>query len=108
MWRHLYSYHITDEDIRVLLFDSIPIYRIPFDKIVKVHEAPFYEIALVVDDPFHVLDQELPLVVKRRAVLEARPGGRERKQRHGKQMAKLNHFGTIKSAPSSRKDAFYG
>jgi hypothetical protein len=43
----LVSYKITDRDIRVLLFHTLPIYSIPFGKIVKMHEAPFYEVALV-------------------------------------------------------------
>ena len=43
----LFSYKITDSDIRVLLFGIIPIYWIPFRKIKKIHEAPFYEVALV-------------------------------------------------------------
>jgi hypothetical protein len=45
--RLLLSYQIRDRDIRVLLFNSIPIYWIPFRKIVRMHEAPFYEVALV-------------------------------------------------------------
>ena len=43
----LLSYQITENDIKVLLFRSIPIYWIPFHTIVKMHEAPFHEIALV-------------------------------------------------------------
>ncbi len=47
LWRHVFAYQITDKDVRVLLFNRLPIYRIPFHKIVKMHEAPFYEVALV-------------------------------------------------------------
>ena len=43
----LVSYEITDRDIKVLLFHSLPIYSIPLRKVVKMHEAPFYEVALV-------------------------------------------------------------
>jgi hypothetical protein len=43
----LFTYKITDSDIRVLLFGAIPIYWIPFRRIKKMHEAPFYEVALV-------------------------------------------------------------
>src|SRR5450631_484651 len=43
----LLSYEITNSDIRVLLFGVIPIYWIPFRKIKKMHEAPFYEVALI-------------------------------------------------------------
>ena len=47
VWKIFFAYQITERDITVLLFHITPIYRIPFDKIVKMHEAPFYEIALV-------------------------------------------------------------
>ena len=47
IWRILFSYEITDKDVRVLLFHVVPLYWIPFRKIVKMHEAPFHEVALV-------------------------------------------------------------
>jgi hypothetical protein len=47
IWRILFSYQITDKDIRVLLFRAVPIYRIPFRKIKELHQAPLYEVALV-------------------------------------------------------------
>src|SRR5882724_4355894 len=47
IWRILFSYEITDKDVRVLLFHVVPLYWIPFRKIVKMHEAPFHEVVLV-------------------------------------------------------------
>jgi hypothetical protein len=47
IWRLLFSYQITDKDIRVLLLHAIPIYRIPLRKIKELHQAPLYEVALV-------------------------------------------------------------
>ena len=45
--RMLLSYEITNSKIRVLLLRSLPIYQIPFHKIKGMHEASFYEVALV-------------------------------------------------------------
>jgi hypothetical protein len=47
IWRALIAYRITDRDITVLLFHILPVYHIPFDKIKRIHEAPFYEVAFV-------------------------------------------------------------
>lgn len=47
LFRLFFSYKITDKDITVLLFHFLPIYRMPFEKIVKIHSAPFHEVALV-------------------------------------------------------------
>ncbi len=47
VWRVVFAYDVTDEHVTVLLFGRIPIYRIPFRKIVKMHEAPFHEVVLV-------------------------------------------------------------
>jgi hypothetical protein len=47
VWRILFSYEVTDKDVRVLLFHVLPLYWIPFRKIVKTHEAPFHEVVLV-------------------------------------------------------------
>lgn len=47
LFRLFFSYKITDKDITVLLFHFLPIYRIPFEKIVEMHSAPFHEVALV-------------------------------------------------------------
>lgn len=47
LFRLLFAYKITDKHVVVLLFHSLPIYRIPFGKIVEMHSAPFHEVALV-------------------------------------------------------------
>lgn len=47
LFRLFFSYKITDKDITILLFHFLPIYRIPFEKIVEIHSAPFHEVALV-------------------------------------------------------------
>jgi hypothetical protein len=66
IWKVLIAYRITDHDIQVLLFHSIPIYHIPFRKIVKMREAPFYEVALV--PGVHLFTRPFA----RRAVIEMR------------------------------------
>lgn len=47
LFRLLFAYKITDKDITVLLFHIVPIYRIPFTKIVEMHSAPVHEVALI-------------------------------------------------------------
>jgi hypothetical protein len=66
IWKVLIAYRITDHDIQVLLFHFIPIYHIPFHKIVKMHEASFYEVALV--PGFHLFTQPFAqrVVIKQR------------------------------------------
>src|SRR5262245_46900994 len=46
-FRALFSYEITDKDITVRLFHALPIYRIPFKKIVNIRSAPLHEVMLV-------------------------------------------------------------
>jgi len=46
-FKWFFSYEITDKNITVRLFRTIPIYRIPFEKIVKMRVAPIYEVMLV-------------------------------------------------------------
>lgn len=46
-FRLFFNYEITDKNIVVYLFRVFPIYRIPFEKIVKIYSAPFHEVAIV-------------------------------------------------------------
>jgi hypothetical protein len=62
----LLSYEITQSDVRVLLLHAIPIYWIPFRTIVKMHVAPFHEVALV--PGFHLFTR----VFASRVVIEQR------------------------------------
>lgn len=47
LFRFFFSYEITNKDITVHLFHFLPVYRVPFRKIVDIHTAPFHEVALV-------------------------------------------------------------
>jgi hypothetical protein len=66
IWRILFSYEITDKDVRVLLFHFVPFYWIPFNTIVKMHEAPFYEVVFIPGKHFFTR------MFGRRAVIETR------------------------------------
>ena len=46
-FRLIFSYKITNDKILVLLFHIAPLYTIPLNKIEGLHEASFYEVALV-------------------------------------------------------------
>lgn len=46
-FRLLFSYEITDKNITVRLFHVLPIYTIPLNKIVAMHVAPVWEVAIV-------------------------------------------------------------
>lgn len=43
LFSFLIKYKITDKDIKILLFNFILIYKIPFEKIIKISSIPFYE-----------------------------------------------------------------
>jgi hypothetical protein len=66
VFRVIFSYSIREKEIAVLLFHTVPIYTIPYGKIVKMHEAPFYEVALV--PGVHLFTR----VFARRVVIEMR------------------------------------
>ena len=46
-FRNLFSYEIREKDILVRLFRVMPIYKVPFDKIVAIRNARVHEVALV-------------------------------------------------------------
>jgi hypothetical protein len=47
VFRLLFRYEITNKDIVVYLFHFLPIYRVPFNKIVAIHNRPLHEVMLV-------------------------------------------------------------
>ena len=47
LFRLIFSYEIRDKDILVRLFHFLPLYKIPFSKIVAMRVAPVWEVALV-------------------------------------------------------------
>lgn len=47
LFRVLIAYNITDKSIDVLLFHFLPIYKVPYNKIVAIRVAPVWEVALV-------------------------------------------------------------
>jgi len=47
LFRVLIAYKITDKNITVLLFHFLPIYRVRFEKIVKMHSARVHEVAVI-------------------------------------------------------------
>lgn len=47
VFRLLFAYKITDKEIIVLLFHFLPIYKVPFNKIVAMHVASVWEVAIV-------------------------------------------------------------
>ena len=46
-FRLIFSYKITDEGIIVYLFHILPLYKVPYNKIVAMRVAPVWEVALV-------------------------------------------------------------
>lgn len=46
-FRLFFSYEIREKDVLVRLFHLLPIYKVPFNKIVAIRKAPFHEIVLV-------------------------------------------------------------
>lgn len=46
-FRLFFSYEIREKDILVRLFHFLPIYKVPYNKIVAIRNAPFHEIVLV-------------------------------------------------------------
>ena len=47
IFKFMFSYEIRDRDILVRLFHFLPIYKIPYEKIVKMHVAPVWEVAII-------------------------------------------------------------
>lgn len=66
VFKLVFSYSIREKEIAVLLFHAVPIYTIPYSKIVKMHKATFYEVALV--PGVHLFTR----VFARRVVIEMR------------------------------------
>lgn len=47
LFRLIFSYEIRDRDILVRLFHFLPLYKVPYNKIVAIRVAPVWEVALV-------------------------------------------------------------
>ncbi|WP_292530886.1 hypothetical protein [Methylocystis sp.] len=47
LFRLIFSYEIRDRDILVRLFHFLPLYKVPYNKIVAMRVAPVWEVALV-------------------------------------------------------------
>src|SRR3989344_7779707 len=47
LFRLIFSYEIRNNDILVRLFHFLPLYKVPYNKIVAIRVAPVWEVALV-------------------------------------------------------------
>jgi hypothetical protein len=47
LFRLIFSYEIREKDILVRVFHFLPLYKVPYNKIVAIRVAPVWEVALV-------------------------------------------------------------